>query len=270
MKEKEPQFPRLQSLAFGKSDSGSCPDDELFAAFIDGALDEKEAAPIRSHLAECALCHSAMIAVTEKSGDPGPSVPDHLIAAVKKLVGKSSESVELQPHSVGQVVLKLFENTIELLKWPGFNIPGSEPAAVPIRSDINTDPSARRGEIIELTSSIPLIDGISLQKLGTEEMRITVQPRVDEARLPGKAYRVDLYACRWKSLNMELMKKKGVPLLVNLPEEESLIQSWPLEEEPLSLEPVTLGCYTLQVVMLDTGSGDPATILGSIDIELKK
>lgn len=219
----------------------SFPDDETIAAFIDGTLDETDAARVRAHIASNPEAWIAYQALVETENIDGPPVPAHLIRAAKDLVGSRTPAAK----SAAAVVVRMLKGTLELLDLKGLevNVPPSA-AAEPVRSGAAS--AARQGaERIEITSSIAGLEGLSLQKIEPSDVRITLEPTRDGENAEGRTLRVDLM------------------------HDDTLIQSWPLEGDTLSLEPVTLGCYTLKVFEHDTHCGASPVEIGAIAIELQ-
>jgi len=249
MKDKDRHSSILNALALSARSSKDTPDDtpetslddEPFAAFIDGTLDETDAARVRAHIASNPEAWIAYQALKETESIDGPPVPAHLIRAAKDLVKGPSRAANL--------VVRLLKGALELLDLKGLelNSPPST-AAEPVRSAAAS--AARQGaERIEITSSVQGIEGISLQKIEPSDVRITLEPTRDADDTDGRTV--------------------GRTLRVDLMQDDTLIQSWPLEADTLSLEPVTIGCYTLRVFEHDTRCGAAPTEIGTISIELQ-
>jgi|GEM_PF-2136043 len=240
MNDKDRKSSILNTLALSASSSKDRPDDETFAAFIDGTLDETDAARVRAHIASNPESWIAYQALAETEKIDGPPVPAHLIRAAKDLVKGGAPATE----SAAGLVVRLLKGALELLELRGLelNAPPST-AAEPVRS---TAPSAaaQEAERIEITSSVQGIEGITLQKIEPSDVRIILEPTRDADGSGGRTLRADLV------------------------QDDTLIQSWPLEGDTLSLEPVTIGRYTLKIFELDTRCGASPTEIGSISIEL--
>lgn len=217
--------------------SCGCPDDEVFSAFMDGLLPEKDAAQIRTHIATCPECHAVCSALRETEQIEGPPVPAEQIARAKAL----------RPPHPATIVLRLLKGALEVVKLSGLSeafLP--QGAAEPVRSGDGRSPLS--AEIVELAPEGHAVEQVVLQKIEPSDVRITVKPRADMISKPDSdsVFRIDLL--------------KG----------DDLLQSWPVEADTLSLEPVTTGRYTMQVLQLETRSGGyRSRTLGLIDLDLQ-
>ncbi len=217
--------------------SGDCPDNEEFAAFLDNLLPEIDTSRIRRHIASCPECHSVCSVLKETEGIEGPPVPAAQIARAKALL----------PSKPTQVVLQLLKGALQIKKLKGLAQQALPQAAMePVRSGDGR--SAKATEIVELAPRDHAVKQVVLQKIEPSDVRITVMPRSDLITRPdkGKVFRIDLL------------------------KDDTLLQSWPLESESLSLEPVTFGHYTMEILEVERkdASCRPRP-LGSIDIDLQ-
>ena len=245
MKDKEHLSSILNALALSATSSDDTPeaypDDETFAAFIDGTLDEKEAARFRAHLSSNPESWIAYQALKETEAIDGPPVPAHLIRAAKDLIRQDAPA----KGGAAGLVVRLLKGALELLDVKGLTVDGSTTAAAePVRS---AGDSAENGgsERIEITTPIQGIEGISLQKIEPSDVRITLEPSADSGSAEGRIMRIDLL------------------------QDDTLVQSWPFEGDTLSLEPVTVGSYTLKVFEHDIRCGASPVEIGTIAIDLQ-
>ena len=244
MKKEDLTSLNLRALGLGAGvphpDPGGCPDDETFAAFYDGVLSEKDAAPVRSPLAECTACLRAFRALKETEAIEGPPVPAHLIAGAFRLAPIAEIKKAAEP--VGRAVIRILKSALEVLKLDNIELgAGLQPAHEAVRSG-GGKPAA---ELLEIKSPLPVVERITLQKIEPDDVRLTVCPSGDAVSQPGFRHRIDLF------------------------KDDSLIQSWPLEEGELPLEPVAKGLYRLDVIRIEEAPGAMPETIGSIDITLE-
>ena len=231
---------KLEALALGGREAASapleaCPDDETFAAFMQGTLPQKDTDRWRAHAARCPDCVLAITAWRETEGIEGPPVPAHLLVAARRLVKKP----------VTRLVLELFDRAFRILN----------PGDVRHQLVLNQSASVTRGEggderheSVELHPEVPGLEAIRIQHLEHRhalKVTLVVDPKLDEEQR--KRLRVDVYS------------------------DVSLIQSWPLYLEGTSLNPLEKGVYRLSVMEIEPSSDQHQfRTLGTVELDLKK
>ena len=240
----------LQKLSLGAHGSsgsaGDCPDDETFGAFVDGKLEDGAAKRFCDHVTSCPHCHTALAALKETEGIDGPPVPARLLAAARELVSaRLGERVSAQLRvQAARLALKLIDGALAIVDLAGIEVVGGlDRAAQPVRS--GSSAPAERAEILELAPSVPVVERITMQRIDADDVRISIQPEVKQITSPGKIFRLDLLCG------------------------DTLLQSWPLENKLLSLEPVTTGRYSLEILEVPSAGGGRPERICTIDIDLQ-
>jgi len=210
-----------------------CPDDEAFMLFMEGKLASATADRLARHVATCPRCHLAYTALRETEVIDGPPVPAHLIKRARELVSPP----------LAAVVLKMLKGALQVISFEGVELsPSMGLSAEP--AQLRGEGDAGASEVVEIASPTTLVETISLQKIEPADVRISICPSPTIAELE-KTFRIDL----WHG--------------------DVLVQSWPLEQSVLALEPVSMGQYRLSVMEFETARGvDPLTA-GTIDIEVQ-
>ncbi len=247
----------LQKLSLGvhgsSGSAGDCPDDETFGAFIDGELEEGAAKRFCDHVTSCPHCHTTLAALKETEGIDGPPVPARLTASAKDLVSPPLGALVSAP--LARLALKLLDGALAIVDLAGIEVVGGlDHAAQPVRSGSSTTAEnaaqagvspAERAEILELAPSVPAVKRIIMQKIDPDDVKISIQPKNEQIARTGYTFRLELL--------------RG----------DTLLQSWPLESGLLSLEPVTTGRYSLEILEIPSAGGGRPERICTIDINLQ-
>ena len=71
------------AMALSAAKSWACPTDDLLAAYIDRALDDRERARVEEHVSSCAYCMAQVGAALDADAKDLPEVPPALLASVR-------------------------------------------------------------------------------------------------------------------------------------------------------------------------------------------
>lgn len=103
---------RLSGRARELADRVNCPDEEELAVFLGGGSSNDIVKIIEAHLAECSFClDDIVVAFKADESRESATVPQYLMRKVQALVDRREPLFE--------VVAKLVQNTIELMKTSG-------------------------------------------------------------------------------------------------------------------------------------------------------
>ena len=234
---------RLEALAFREAGGepvggkGSCPDDELFGAFMEGRLSDGEAEAVAAHLEQCPRCARAFGVWREAEKNPAPAVPPALVEEAEALVKRP----------FARVVLRFLERALEVLNPGEVDLLSPDPAlaAAPCRGE--GDRSAKGTEVVELAVQLPGISCLRIQSLEAGgEARVTVFTEPSLSPEEAGRMRLDLHG------------------------PEGLLQSWPLEPGGTVLSPLQRGTYRLVLSRIEAeGASAPLEPLGTLTLDLR-
>lgn len=215
-----------------------CPSDELFGAFADGHIDGDEAEKLRGHIAGCSQCHLAYTMWQEIDKSESKPVPADLMKAAKALY----------KPSLTRIAVKLFKKTFELLNPGEISLSDSfQPAVEGVRRRQETLPE-HHYEYVDIACALPGLDSLKIQLLeGTGLLKISLLALSTVA------------------------DDKAAKLRIEVLRNDKRIQSWPVKEDGVELNPLAKGVYQIQLVakVKSDSGGDGTAVLGSILLDLQ-
>ena len=105
---------------------GGHPDEDTLACFLEAKLSSNEAERVKAHLISCDQCSEAVAVILKSNPEALEDVPKELLTRVR---GELSIACE---ESLMEIILRLKEKTIELLKTTGDILVGQELIPAPV------------------------------------------------------------------------------------------------------------------------------------------
>lgn len=225
---------RLEALTFQKSPL-ECPSASLFAAFMEERLGSEEEDAIRNHLTQCQDCNMAYHAWVETEGIEGPPVPAKLLEAARNL----------PIPAVKRIVMKLLDKALQVMNPLDLCLKPMPEAGLGLTRK-GAAQADDQYELVEINPDLPYLETIQIQHLaGKNAIKVRMIPSKslkDEER----QIRVDIY------------------------DEANLIQSWPIYDDGVSLNPLERGGYRLEVKEIMPGlENHQVKSLGAMDLVLE-
>jgi len=226
---------RLEALTFQKSPS-DCPSESSFAAFMEERLRPEEEKTIRNHITQCQDCNMAYHAWIETEGIEGPMVPAKLLEAAKNI----------PIPAVKRIVMKLLDKAFQIMNPLDLCLKPLPESGLGATRKGNTQ-AEDQYEMVEIKPDLPYIETIQVQQLTSAgALKVRLIPSAPSKEEDSRRIRVDIY------------------------NETNLIQSWPLYQDGVSLNPLERGGYRLEIKeILPSMENHEVRSLGAVDLVLE-